>query len=296
MLTSGRSFTSLHSPRLGFSLAELVFVLALGALVLGLVSSIGVRLQRRMLSEASRFASNDQLSAAAELFPLDVRSLSPPAGDIAEARDTVFQIRAPVWSGIACNVTGNSLTVAAYVGAAGHPVTPSAQSGDTLWLLVDADSAEAWRPVIVESLRQTSGPCPAIDVSGAPVFDLSHLWSVALRDSASVPTGAPVRLTRPLRLSIYRSSDGRWYLGMRSWSTATGQWTVVQPLAGPFAPAARSGARFQYFDLFGHPFTLGSGDLRNIARVEALFVADSAMPGAIVPSDSQRVVVALRNR
>src|SRR3954463_11032465 len=106
MLISETDLTGDRPPRPGFSLAELGFVLALGALVLGLVSSVGVRLQRRMLSEAARFASNDQLSAAAELFPLDVRGLSPPAGDIAEARDTAFQIRAPLWSGAACSAAG----------------------------------------------------------------------------------------------------------------------------------------------------------------------------------------------
>jgi prepilin-type N-terminal cleavage/methylation domain-containing protein len=296
MLSSERDLTSVHSLRRGFSLPELVFVLALGALVLGLVSSVGVRLQRRMLGEAARFASNDQLSAAAELFPLDVRGLSPPAGDITMARDTAFQIRAPVWNGVACSSAGNSLTVAAYVGAAGHRVMPAVQSGDTLWSLVDADTAEGWRPLRVESLRQISGTCPAIDASGTPVFDLSHLWSVALRDSASVPNGAPVRLTRPLRLSIYRSGDGRWYLGMRSWSTATAQWNIVQPLAGPFASASRGGARLQYFDFLGHSLALGSPDLKSIARVEALFVADSVTPGGTAAGDSQRVVVALRNR
>ena len=296
MLISKTDLTGAHSSRRGFSLAELVFVLALGALVLGLVSSIGVRLQRRMLGEAARFASNDQLSAAAELFPLDMRGLSPPAGDVAEARDTALQIRAPLWSGVVCSASGNSLIVAAYSGAAGHAIAPAAQSGDTLWLLVDADSAESWRPLRVESLRQISGSCPAIDASGAPVYDLSHLWSVALRDSASVLNGVPVRLARPLRLSIYRSSDGRWYLGMRSWSTATAQWNIVQPLAGPFAPATRGGARFQYFDLHGHLFTLGSTDPRSIARIEALFVTDSLTPGLVAPGDSQRVVVALRNR
>ena len=70
----------------------------------------------------------------------------------------------------------------------------------------------------------------------------------------------------------------------------------MQPLAGPFAAGTKGGAHFQYFDLLGHGVTLGGTDLTTIARVEALFVADSLASGAILPGDSQRVVVALRNR
>jgi hypothetical protein len=50
-------------------------------------------------------------------------------------------------------------------------------------------------------------------------------------------TGAPVRIVRAARYSLYRSpADRSWYLGIKEMKG--GSWSVVQPVAGPFLPAA----------------------------------------------------------
>src|SRR5436305_5953587 len=100
--------------RRGFTLGELVLVLALSVLVLGLISSIGTRLQRQLAAETTRLAVGEQLAAAAELLPLELRSLSPLAGDIAEARDTSLQFRSALGSGLVFNATGSPIVARAF--------------------------------------------------------------------------------------------------------------------------------------------------------------------------------------
>ena len=61
-----------------------------------------------------------------------------------------------------------------------------------------------------------------------------------------------LRFTRIVRMSLYRASDGRWYLGARDWNVASGRLNTIQPVAGPLDPydvnPRRSGLSFRYFD------------------------------------------------
>ncbi len=43
-----------------------------------------------------------------------------------------------------------------------------------------------------------------------------------------------MRVTRPIRYSLYHASDGSWYLGARDWNDASARFNTIQPLAGPF--------------------------------------------------------------
>jgi hypothetical protein len=59
-----------------------------------------------------------------------------------------------------------------------------------------------------------------------------------------------VRVTRPIRYSLYHASDGSWYLGARDWNDASAKFNTTQPLAGPFrSPGA--GPVFRWFDSTG---------------------------------------------
>jgi prepilin-type N-terminal cleavage/methylation domain-containing protein len=300
MLTCAR--LSPHAPRphrrRAFTLVEILLVLVLGAIVLGLIAAIGTRLQHRLGAQAARAAANEQLGAAAELLPLDLRGVSPASGDVAEVSDTSIQIRATIGGAVLCGCSGNTATVALYLGAGGRQVAPSLQAGDTLWLLDAADSSDHWRPVRLDGWRRASGTCaPLTDATASLLFDLAHLWAADLRDTIGATAATLVRITRPLRLSLYRAGDGRWYLGLRSWNTLAGQFNGIQPLSGPYAsPTGAGGARFTYYDAGGAALSGGSMDVRAIARVEALVISETPAPGTNGFVDSQRVVVALRNR
>jgi prepilin-type N-terminal cleavage/methylation domain-containing protein len=279
-----------------FTLVEVLITLALSALVLGIAVSVGVRLQRRLLAESTRLAVAEQLASAAQLVPFDLRPASPSAGDVVEARDTSLQLRATTGTGLVCGGSGTSLLVASQLGAGARALPLGATPGDTIWVLVDGDSLEQWRPFRISGARRIAASCPMLDAAGAQLFDVAHLWAADLRDSAVVTPGVFVRLTKPVRYSFYRAGDGHWYLGAHSWNPVALQFNLVQPLAGPYASPLRGGTGFRYFDRSGTALPSGIADGRRIARVEMQLVAEAAAPGLPLPTDTERVVVALRNR
>lgn len=282
--------------RYAFTLAEVLITLALSAIVLGIAVSVGVRLQHRLLAESTRLAVAEQLASAAQLVPFDLRTASPSAGDVVEARDTSLQLRATTSTGVVCGGSATSLLVASYLGAGSRPLPLGATPGDTLWVLVDGDSLEQWRPFRISGTRRMAASCPVLDAAGAQLFDVAHIWAADLRDSAEVTPGSFVRLTKPVRYSFYRVGDGHWYLGVHSWNAGAAQFNLVQPLAGPYASPLRGGTGFRYFDRSAAALPLSRADGRAVARVEMQLVAEAAAPGLPLPTDSERVVVALRNR
>jgi hypothetical protein len=296
MLTHGsrRALRCVHARR-AFTLAEVLFSLALGALVLGLAVSVGARLQHRLLGESARLTASEQLASAAELLPLDLRGASPSTGDIVEARDTALQLRTTIGTAIVCGGSATSLLLASYLGPGARALTLGATTGDTLWLLVDSDSIEQWRPARIASTRGVAGSCPALG-AGAQLFDVGHLWAVDLRDSAAVTPGTFVRMTRPMRYSFYRAGDGRWYLGVHSWNAAAAQFNLVQPLAGPYASPLQGRTGFRYFDERGSALAFVPVDARRIARVEAELQGEAPPASSRQVADTLRVVVAARNR
>jgi prepilin-type N-terminal cleavage/methylation domain-containing protein len=285
--------------RSGFTIAELLIVLALGAIVLGLASSVGVRLERHLSAESTRLVSAEQLGAAMEFLPLDLRGLTPGAGDIAAgaARDTALEIRATIASALVCAATTSTITLAFHRGPGGRSPLLRAQSGDTLWLLTDADSGERWHPSPIVAVRHSVGSCATARTGADQVYDVSHPWAVDVHDSLASSPPLVARITRPERVSFYAASDGRWYLGLRTWNSATGQFAGIQPVSGPYrSPTAPGGSRFRYFDGAGAPIASGTVDPSRIARIEAMLATD---PSPIVPGaspDSVAIVVALRNR
>src|SRR5205085_2173904 len=141
-----------------------------------------------------------------------------------------LQYRATLASALVCSASGTTLILAPYLAAGSRSITPAAQVGDTLWLLTDVDSGASARPLRLDALRRNGGSCPAIDASGAALFDLSHLLAATVRESLTVSTLSLVRMTRPSRFSFYRAADAHWYLGAHSWNSATLRFNPVQPL------------------------------------------------------------------
>ena len=284
--------------RSGFTLVEVSIALVLGGLVLGLVFAVGNRLGKQLGGSAARTSVIEQLDGAAEVLPIDLRGLSAAGGDIVsgETRDSTLQLRQTIANVLVCAGSASTWTVAPYFGAAGRSLALAIQDGDTAWLLTDTDAGEQWRAVRLRSAHRTSGACAIVrDAEGARVFDVAHLWEVVPSDTpAAAAAGATVRLTRPIRFSFYRASDGHWYLGMRSWNSASLQFNGVQPVSGPFAPVSDRGTRFLYFDTAGDRIPPMSSDTRGISRIEAVLHAELGDTGSA--RESVTVVAALRNR
>ena len=122
--------------------------------------------------------------------------------------------------------------------------------------------------------------------------------------AATPSPGTPIRVTRPLRYSLYRASDAQWYLGEREWSNASARLSTIQPVAGPFLAAASGGVVFRYSDSLGRTLSSPVGDPASIGfiRVELRGQTRNAMRAlgstrASTPHvDSSFIAIGPRNR
>ena len=123
----------------------------------------------------------------------------------------------------------------------------------------------------------------------------------------AVRKGAPVRFLRRARYSLYRSSDGSWYLGYRR-CNATGPsvCSTIQPVSGPYlaygsSGAATNGLAFRYFNAAGSEL-LDAALSATTARVDIVLRGETVRAVALVGDarvryrDSAVVTISPRNR
>jgi hypothetical protein len=235
------------------TLVELMAAVVVGGAVLSIVAAIALRQQRTFVALTGDAALAGQLRDAASLLPIDVRGAAVGAGDLREATDTSIELRQTIASAVACDTLGSMLVLApAAAGAAtfAGSVAPI-QVGDTAWLLSPDDSISGWSPWRIASVASTrAGQCLPVGPQLAGSALTSPRVAVALDSTPPVAglVGRPLRVTRPIRYSVYRSSDGAWYLGARDWNTTTLRFNTIQPVAGPFQPPTIAAPTFRWFD------------------------------------------------
>ncbi|MEO7711883.1 MAG: prepilin-type N-terminal cleavage/methylation domain-containing protein [Gemmatimonadaceae bacterium] len=252
--------------RLGVTLVELLVALTLAAIVLGSATSVLLRQQRTGAALGSSVATDAQLRGAAGALAAELSVLSASAGDLqaGEARDTALQLRSLVTRGVACD-DGIGVTIVAGDGdessGALDGVVP--RVGDSVWWY-PGDSTRRWRSARIASSDSVTAPCRITSAPSRPARRLG------LAGTDSVPSGAPLRVTRQVRYAFYRSGDGSWQLGMREWIDATARFAAPQPIAGPFVTrSGESRTGFQYFDAAGNQLPIGPEGV-DIARVARL--------------------------
>lgn len=302
------SVLTVRHVRRGVTLIELIVAVAIGGVVLALVATIGVRQQRLYADIADRAALDGQLRQAASILPIDLRGASSTAGDIREARDTSIELRATIASTVVCDTAAGALILSPAVPGEttfGSYLTPIA-AGDTAWIFTPGDSADRWMPYdVASSASSGAGSCAPVGPQLSAPALASHRISIRLGASPPLSgfTGTVVRVTRPIRYSLYRGGDGRWYLGQRDWNATSLRFNAVQPVSGPFASPTSRGVVFQYYDSLGAQLTVPVADTRAIALVRVdvrgqsrnAMRAFSARPQA-KSSDSVQLAVLLRNR
>ena len=305
MLTGTRIVTRQRS---GLTLLELMVGLVIGGFALALISAISVRQQRVFSDLAEIAAAGGQLRDAAGILPVDLRGISARLGDVHEARDTAIEFRATIASALVCDSAPAGLVLAPVgdsVSSLGFGETAVA-IGDTAWLLNAADSNADWRAFRVSSVASIRGGSCASLAPALTAAERALTRVVVALDSAPQSTaaiGMPIRFTRSLRYSLYRASDGAWYLGERDWNAVTARFNTVQPVAGPFLSPAQRGLLLRYADSTGRDLGAPVGDTRNIVMVRMELRAATphsmralAASGAAKRTDSLIVAVLLRNR
>lgn len=296
--------------RRGLTIVELLVTMAVAGIALAMIASVSLRQQRVFGDLAEQAAVAGQLREASSVLPIDLRAVSPAAGDVREARDTALELRATIASGVVCDSAAGMFVLAPAIDGAGTRaayLTP-VEAGDSLWVLSPValgDTDDVWRAYRIAGVMSTAaGACAA---QGPRLSDgESHVARTAITvvpPPAARSIGMPVRVTRPVRYSIYHASDGAWYLGEKDWSNASAKFNGIQPVAGPFLAAA-GGVVFKYIDSLGIGLPSPVADPRGIALVRIELHGQTknatrvlgAAGSAGKRADSSVVVVSLRNR
>lgn len=262
--------------RRGTTLVELLVALVLAAIILASATGTLLRQQRATSGTIAAGEGATQVRAGTALLAAQFAGLAPSATDLREASDTALQARTAVLAGLAC-ATDPVTTIAADdadLSSAGIASAP--RPGDSLWWYEPDSLRWAGRPVAdawADSLR-----CDGAESGGAPAI-ARRVLRLRLDAPDTVPTLAPLRVTRQVRLALYRSGDGTWQFGFREWSASTGAFAGPQPAAGPFQRVTPDGARsgFRYFDADGAAIT-PNGDPRSIARIARIRITAIALP------------------
>lgn len=288
--------------RRGFTLHELLISLTLMSGVFALVTHFALG-QQRLFREITGIADvRSQLSQGTQLVASIAWTVSPAGGELVAALDTALEIRVLVGAAVACGGGAGWIGMPAPAPATGNTLASflaSPAPGDQIAALYSDSLGDTWLTLRVSGPPVAGGGCPTLP-------DVQETWSVPTREPLAVPAGSPLRVTRPLRLTFYRASDGRWYLGARDWNGDDGEFNAVQPVAGPlraWAPdPGETGLLFTYHDRAGRalPQPVEPAAVASIGVVlRAASRHPIRLPGfaqAPVPwEDSAITVVTLRN-
>ena len=269
--------------RRGFSLHELLISLTMMSVVLGIATHFAMRHLRVFRSVAATSAQRSQLEQVTEILRNVLANVSPVTGELLVAQDTAVEIRATTGTSFVCSGAPGTVVVPAPDASIGRmpPFVRPPAPGDRLSALFSDSLGATWLHLQVASAPMTQGPC-----SFNP--ELTTTWSITTVEPMSLPPGTALRLTRPLRLSLYRSSDRRWYLGAKDWNGELQRFNTIQPVAGPllsYGDKSGPGLHFVYRDAAGQELAPPIDG----TRVTSIVVA------ARVTTDSMVAVVRLAN-
>lgn len=302
-------------PRTGFALPELMIAVIVLTVVGGSVYN-GLRRQQQVFrSIAAMVAVRGDVRDAAEVLAADLSTVSP-LDTLPVARDSAVEMYSTIAATVSCD-SAPTYTIRIPPEKMERrllltTLLATPDSGDVLLLYIDDSAATLGAPrwerhTIAAVGSQPSGSsCPPATGFTTAGDATAPALVFTLRGPAGsgVRAGAPIRVLRRNRYSLYRSSDSRWYLGSRRCNAfGPSACNVVQPVSGPYAgysAAGESGLSLRFFD--GQNVLLSSSAAKtHAARIELAVRARSDAwlhPGrAGLPfRDSASMSVALRNR
>jgi prepilin-type N-terminal cleavage/methylation domain-containing protein len=296
-------------PRRGFTLVELLVALSLAAVVTAALLAVLVRQQRFYAGVAQLVETRGHVREGLGVLPNDLRGLSSAAGDLLAMSDSAIELRATVGSAVACDAGPHTLDLPP-LDLAGITLTAwvsRPQSGDEVHVLDDRTGE--FRSFAVTAVESASAWCPGPPFTNATLDagKARHRVTVAAPLPPGVGSGSPMRFTRRVRYSLYRSpSDGQWYLGYTEMNPSTRAFNAIQPVSGPYRPHAgdgTSGVAFRFLDASG-----GAVAGAATGQVAAIDVVVRAITRGIVRiegmrpnsglrhADAESISVAIRNR
>jgi prepilin-type N-terminal cleavage/methylation domain-containing protein len=251
----------------GFTLIELVVATLIAAIV-GSALMMTLRRQERFYASATALIGlRSDLRDAADVLVADIRGAAVARYGLPLMTDSAVELFATLGTSVVCaRSSSQTVFLPPTVVTSGTVLTSLLASPDTGDLALiysvppgNPDSAR-WVEYRISAFasRSLASSCPASSgfttsldsQAGRAGFVLTLTTSPA----TEIRKGAPVRFVRRGRYSLYRSSDGEWYLGYRR-CNAIGQSVcgTIQPVSGPYLPYANGGSgtagvAFRYFD------------------------------------------------
>jgi type II secretory pathway pseudopilin PulG len=281
----------LARARTGFTLAELVMAMTIMLVIGGTAIALLVRQQRLYASLNAVMTARATVRDAADILTADLRTVAPQSDTLAFASDTAIQLRSTIGaSTVEAVLSSTQVTLPPDTLSDGTPqtfllTTPDADDDALIYHdSTAAQPARGWDRI------------PIASISGSGPYRLTFAAPLP----ASVAPGAPLRVLRAGRYSVYRASDRAWYLGYRR-CPRTGGCTTVQPLSGPYDDTATPPITFRYYAADGSIAT-GPGPLTNVARLEVIAHARAfvtvRVPGMRQGSviDSTLTTISFRNQ
>jgi len=244
--------------------------------------------QLRFFRNAGELAAlRGQIGQASTIASSVLRGVSSAAGDITVALDSAIEVHAPIAAAFVCASTPGRVTIPEpTLGNTLASFIEGPDVGDRMSTLFEDTLGATWLTFQVAEPSVPGGVCPYFP-------EVASTRTLVFRELVTLPAGAALRFTRPVRLSLYRGSDSRWYLGVRDWNGESQRFNAIQPVAGPLKSYSQdsgtTGLQFWYRD-GGGAVLLPPVDPTRIASIT---IVSRAALGQF--DDSTSVTVALRN-
>jgi prepilin-type N-terminal cleavage/methylation domain-containing protein len=238
----------MNSRQGGFSLAELLVVVVLGALVMGSIYQMVVMQDRTTREQYAIVETQQNARMTLSVLTSDLKEISAADGDVTAADSTSISFRALRKAGIACGK--DPLNNYLDVGELGDAFV----AGDSVLVFADGANTSSSADDTWLRLRVTAvavGVCAANPLNATVVRRLTFGGSPL----ANVQSGALVRSFLPTRYRLV--NNGEWGQLMR---TENGTETAI---IDKLATLADGGLRLRYFDINGNAIT--SANLANAA-------------------------------
>lgn len=290
--------------RPGFTLAELVLTLAVLGLLITLLLSTLASHQKIFRRLSHQILVSEQLREGQLALLGDMRAPAVRADTLRMLSDSAFEFFASIGSSVVCRLDGQVVSLVPAALSSGVMLTsmpfppdtgdlfaaysrPDSISGARYWvkLRISAVSSALASAVCAASSGFTSSG----DV-GRPAYRLTLIGP-----TDAIAPGAPTRILRRGRYSIYRASDGGWYLGYKRCNAVATGCSTIQPVSGPYLAHSSGGLGFRFLDSLGA--SVSPSRPLDVAAIEITLRAEVAAGGRITGRtvDSAIALVSFRN-
>jgi type II secretory pathway pseudopilin PulG len=262
----------------GWTLVEAAVAVVLLAVIIASVGGALVSGQRAARDAGELRVLRAELRDAAAVLGREIRGTAT-ADTIRFASDTAFEFFAPILAAVTCAPSAGARLLLSPLPPRlpAPPATIAPDTGDLVWIFREDSVLPPghWTRTAIDAYNPTGSDSCDPDLTA---FGSQPRVLAVSPETGALDAGAPVVIVRRGRYSIYRASDGAWYLGYRRCDAlGPSRCQAVQPVAGPYRARAggEAGIEFRYVDSTGVD---PAPTRQSIWRVDLVVRSDTASP------------------